>query len=269
MPLSSGGSRKGLWPLVEILQTCHFVDLTHGFSAETPHSPDFGPARVRQLYTYDDELNGRRAGFLSHEFSFAGQYGTHVDPPGHFHAGMRMLDALPVCEMILPLVVLDIEAAVARDPDTCVTLADLARWEQAHGAVPRGAFVALRSGWSRRWPSQELMLNRDASGIRHSPGWSLEVLRVLFEERAITACGHETIDTDAGLTLSLTGEGPLERYVLGRDRWQIELMANLAAVPEAGAMVVATWPKAIGASGFPARVIAIHGPDEAGMQSGE
>ena len=269
MPFSPDWSKRGLWPLIEALQTCQFVDLTHGFSADTPHSPDFGPARIRQLYSYDDELNGRRAGFLSHEFSFAGQYGTHVDPPGHFHAGMRMLDALPVAEMVLPLVVLDIADAVAQYPDTCVTLADLERWEQAHGEVPRGAFVALRSGWSRRWPSQDRMVNRDAAGIRHSPGWSLEVLRLLFEERQITACGHETIDTDAGLTLSLTGEGPLERYVLGRDRWQIELMANLAEVPQAGAMLVAAWPNAIGASGFPARVFAIHGPGGAVVQGSD
>jgi kynurenine formamidase len=253
----------GLWPLVRILRTCRFVDLTHGFSAETPHSPDFGPARIKQLYGYEDELNGRPAGFLAHEFSFAGQYGTHVDPPGHFHRGMRLLDELPVAEMVLPLAVLDITAAVERDPDSCVGLADLERWETVHGRVPAGAFVALRSGWSRRWPSQERMLNRDTAGIRHSPGWSLAALRKLFEERDITACGHETIDTDPGLTLSLTGEGPLERYVLGRDRWQIELMANLDEVPEVGAMLVASWPKAIGASGFPARIFAIHGQNEA------
>jgi kynurenine formamidase len=29
-------------------------------------------------------------------------------------------------------------------------------------------------------------------------------------------------------------------------------------VPEAGALVVATWPKPLGGSGYPARVFAIH-----------
>ena len=37
----------------------------------------------------------------------------------------------------------------------------------------------------------------------------------------------------------------------------IELLANLDKVPEAGAIVVATFPKPKGGSGFPARVFAI------------
>lgn len=247
----------GLWPLLADLRAHRFIDLTHGFSPDTPHSPDFGPAGFRRLYAYGDNLGGRPAGFMSHEYRFAGQYGTHVDPPGHFHEGGAMLDAIPVSEMVLPLVVLDIRGAVAADPDACATRADVAAWEARHGRIPDGAFVALRSGWSRRWPDQDRMLNKDGAGVRHSPGWSLDVLRLVFEERGALACGHETIDTDPGLALSLTGNGALERYVLESGRWQIELMAGLEDVPEAGAIVVASWPKPLGGSGFPARVFAI------------
>ncbi len=245
------------WLLLAALRRGRFVDLTHAFAPDTPHSPDFGPSGFRRLYTYDDVLNGRPAGFLSHEYRFAGQYGTHVDPPSHFHAGLTALDELPVSEMVLPLVKLDISLAVAADADACVTLADVEAWEARHGRIPDGAFVALCTGWSRRWPDQEAMLNRDDAGVRHSPGWSLDVLRLVFEERGAIACGHETIDTDPGRALSLTGEGALERYVLGRGRWQIELMAGLDQVPEAGAILVASWPKAREGSGFPARAFAI------------
>jgi kynurenine formamidase len=35
-------------------------------------------------------------------------------------------------------------------------------------------------------------------------------------------------------------------------------LANLDAVPEAGALVVASWPKPLSGSGYPARVFAIH-----------
>lgn len=99
-------------------------------------------------------------------------------------------------------------------------------------------------------------MNRDASGTAHFPGWSLDVLRFVFEERRATACGHETTDTDSGLSIS-RGDVSLERYVLERDAWQIELLASLADVPEAGAVVVASWPKPKAGSGFPARVFAI------------
>ena len=44
---------------------------------------------------------------------------------------------------------------------------------------------------------------------------------------------------------------------LGTDHYRIELLANLDKVPEAGAIVVVTFPKPKGGSGFPARVFAI------------
>lgn len=76
------------------------------------------------------------------------------------------------------------------------------------------------------------------------------------EERKITASGHETTDTDPGLATS-KDDYSLETCVLEQDRYQIELLTNLDEVPEAGALVIATFPKPKGGSGFPARVFAI------------
>lgn len=239
-----------LWDIWARLSQRRFIDLTHGFGPDTPRAPGLAAAEFRHLSDF-----GRGDLFQTQMFSMPGQFGTHVDPPNHFHPGAQPLDAIPVSEMILPLVVLDITQQVAADPDSRVSRADLEGWEARNGAVPRGAFVALRSGWSRRWPDQAAMVNADAAGIRHSPGWSREVLEVLFEERGITACGHETIDTDAGPDLA--DKGPLEDYILGLGRWQIEMMSNLDQLPEHGALIVASWPKPLGASGFPARVFAI------------
>jgi kynurenine formamidase len=47
------------------------------------------------------------------------------------------------------------------------------------------------------------MANRDENGIAHYPGWSLEVLKYLYEERKITASGHEPTDTDPGTSTSV------------------------------------------------------------------
>jgi len=44
---------------------------------------------------------------------------------------------------------------------------------------------------------------------------------------------------------------------LKQNHYQIELLANLDQVPEAGALVVAAFPKPKGGSGFPARVFSI------------
>lgn len=244
---------SSLWDLYRTgLAGATFTDLTHAFHPGQPHFASF-PDEERELLF--DFAKGH--GFQVHRYSIPGQWGTHVDPPVHFIEGGRTLDEIPVSEMLLPLVVLDISQRVAADPDATPTLDDVSQWEARNGRIPEKAFVALRTDWYKRWPDSDRFYNRSADGIVHTPGWSREVLEHLFTERGITAVGHEQIDTDPGLATS-AGIYALEHYVLSLDRWQIELMNNLDKVPETGALILASWPKARGGSGFPARVVAIH-----------
>ena len=251
--MSNTVKNHALWELFRTgIAPRTFTDLTHAFHAGQPHISAF-PDEVREP-VFDFSLGH---GFQVHRYSHVGQWGTHVDPPVHFIEGGRALDELSVKEMILPLVVLDISARVAVSPDTVPTLAEVQAWEARNGPIPAGAFVALRTDWHRRWPDAEAMANKDAEGVLHTPGWSQEVLTLLFEGKRIAAIGHEQADTDPGSAISKQ-DYQLERYVLAQDRWQIELVANLDQVPEAGALIVATWPKPKGGSGYPARLFAIH-----------
>ena len=101
------------------------------------------------------------------------------------------------------------------------------------------------------------MENKDTNGIAHYPGWSLPALKYLYEERKITASGHETTDTDPG-TATSKDDYSMETYILSINHYQIELLTNLDQVPEAGAIaIIITFPKPKGGSGFPARVFAI------------
>ncbi|GAB15132.1 hypothetical protein ARGLB_083_00180 [Arthrobacter globiformis NBRC 12137] len=229
-----------------------FTDLTHAFHPGQPHFPAF-PDEIREA-VFDLEKGD---GFTAHRYSIIGQWGTHVDPPSHFISGGRTLDQIPVEEMVLPLVVLDITERVTATADATPRMEDVQAWERRNGVIPSGAFVALRTGWSDRWPDAAAMANRDDHGVSHTPGWSQEVLSFLIEERSVTAVGHEQTDTDPGLATSRQ-DFTLETYVLAQNRWQIELMANLDGLPEAGAALFATWPKPLRGSGFPARVFAIH-----------
>lgn len=238
----------------QILQTKKFVDLTHAFGPGIPHWKGFPEEKRETIYSFEKKAGTLGDGFFAETFTHVGQWGTHVDPPAHFVKGLRTVDQIELKEMMLPLVVIDVHEECAEDPDYTLTMERVERWEKQHGVIPAGAFVAMRSDWSKKWPDATAMDNKDAAGTPHFPGWSIETLKFLYETRKITASGHETTDTDPGNTKT---EGALETYLLGTNHYQIELLANLDQVPEAGAMVISTFPKPKGGSGFPARVFAI------------
>jgi kynurenine formamidase len=248
--------QPSLLDLYAVLKTKTFVDLTHAFGPGIPHWPGFPEEKRETLYYYDEGVGSLGSGFFAQRYTIVGQWGTHVDPPAHFARGLRTVDEIDVKEMLLPLVVLDVHEATAKNPDYTLTMTDIEQWEKWHGPIPERSFVAMRTDWSKRWPDAAKMRNEDAKKVAHYPGWSLETLKYLYEKRKITASGHETTDTDPGVATS-KDDYSLETYILKTNHYQIELLANLDKVPEFGALVVVSFPKPRKGSGFPARVFAI------------
>ena len=246
----------GLWEDLAKLQGCKWVDLTHPLTNESPYwggIPDGSVELCKTVFDYDEEMLSCRI----HTYKFPGQFGTHVDFPNHFTPGAVGSEAYGVADAAHPLCVIDITAKVAENPDCAVTLADVEAWEAKHGCIPEGAFVALRTDWSKRWPDNNALNNFDDEGGEHCPGWSMEVIRFLYEERGIAMNGHETLDTDASYLAVEADDLAIERYVLDNGHLQVELMANLDQVPEAGAIIFVAWPHIEGATGLPARVWAV------------
>jgi kynurenine formamidase len=252
-------ANKSLFGVWHVLRQKEFVDLTHTFEPGIPHWPGFPDEQRELLYWYDDQPPGPGTlgtGFYAQLYTHVGQWGTHVDPPAHFIRGLRTVDQISVKEMVMPLVVIDVHEKVAANPDYTITMDDVLAWEKRNGRIPEGSFVAMRTDWSKRWPDPAAMRNEDASGVAHYPGWSMDVLKHLYEVRKITASGHEPTDTDPGVATS-KGDYSLEAYILSTNHYQIELLTDLDQVPESGALVVAAFPKPKDGSGFPARVFAI------------
>lgn len=243
-------SPAGLMDAYQIVHAARFIDLTHAFEPGIPHWHGFPDETVRTLYTYKSDR------FLAQMFCHVGQWGTHVDAPAHFAPGTATVDRLDPKQMFLPLAVIDVHDKVTRDPDYALSMADIRAWEAVHGPIPDGAFVAMRTDWSKRWPSQSAMENKDAKGTSHYPGWSMAVLQYLYGVRHAVATGHETTDTDPGVAAS-HGDYSLESWILHHGHYQIEMLTNLDRVPQAGALVIVSFAKPRGGSGFPARVVAI------------
>ncbi|MGH7938677.1 MAG: cyclase family protein, partial [Chthoniobacterales bacterium] len=198
LPWPALGKEPSLWPVQQQLVGERLIDLTHAFAPGIPHWPGFPDEKRRTIYWYNKKPGMMGDGFFAEVFTHVGQWGTHVDPPAHFKKGGRTVDEITLKEMILSLVVIDVHREVAKDPDYTLTVERIKKWEAEHGPIPAGAFVAMRTDWSKRWPNGAAMQNKDAKGVAHYPGWSLAALKYLYEKRRVTANGHETTDTDPG-----------------------------------------------------------------------
>jgi kynurenine formamidase len=234
--------------VARFLQSRKTVDLTHAFSPDTPVWSGFGQAKftpafdpkTKKPYTLKED------GFRTTYYDMVGQYGTHVDPPAHFAEGGITMDKIPLKQMILPLIVLDNTGYQKKDENHAFSVADLKAWEKKHGRIPKGSFVALRTDMGKDFEKNPERFKRAPF-----PAWSFETIKFLYEQRGVTATGHESLDTDT------TDKMDSETYILSKGHYQIEVMANLDKVPPRGALIVVTWPKVKDGLGFPARAFAI------------
>ena len=110
-----------------VIASKRFVDLTHSFDPRSPVWSGFGQAKMtpaadpktQRPYTIQED------GFRTTLYEFVGQYGTHVDPPAHFDEKGITMDAIPLKQMILPLIVLDATPYLQTDPNHAFSLTDL------------------------------------------------------------------------------------------------------------------------------------------------
>ncbi|WP_243094634.1 cyclase family protein [Thermus thalpophilus] len=223
------------------------VDLTHELSPEIPLFPGAEPMRITTLVTV------RQNGYYGNRLDLWEHSGTHMDAPAHFAEGGLTAEKLPVASLIAPLAVIHIHERAAKDPDAQVTVDDILAYERQHGRLPKGAFVAMHSGWEARWRNPKAFLNQDASGTLHFPGFSPEAAEFLVREREIVGVGVDTLSLDHGPSKDFKAHVTL----LGAGKYGLENLANLAQVPPAGALLFVGGPKHQKASGGPVRAVAV------------
>ena len=246
-----------LWDFFNELQANYeLVDLTHPLGNDSPYWAGIPEGSVELCKTCFDWGNPM-LDCLIQTFKFPGQFGTHVDFPGHFIKGGKLSESYGVRNMIYPLCIVDISAKVANDVHYAATADDIKAYEKIHGDIPDGAFVALYSGWAKHWPDMNAISGIADDGSENFPGWSLDALKYIYETCNAAANGHETLDTDASVEAAKAGDLACERYVLSKGKLQVEVMTNLDKVAPAGALLIVTWTNIIGATGLPARLIAI------------
>jgi isatin hydrolase len=253
---------KLLQQLVEEIRSgkLRVIDLTQPLSSDTPilplplqfaNTPGF---ELRELSRYDE----RGPAWYWNAFSTGEHTGTHFDAPIHWVSGKDLpdnsVDRIPVHKFIGTACVINVVAKVAADPDFLLTPEAVKDWEREHGKIPAGAWVLLRTGWSKRKGADYINLKDD--GL-HTPGWSKECSQFLASERDVLGVGVETVGTDAGKAVAFDPPFSNHFFMHGSGKFGLASLTNLEQLPPTGAVVIAAPLKIVNGSGSPLRVIAI------------
>jgi kynurenine formamidase len=232
-----------------VIATNNVVDLTHVLSPAFPifPAPANFPIRVTSATTIAKD------GYNSNKWELVEHHGTHLDAPGHFARNGVTADRLAPQTLIVPAAVIDLRERTLRNVDSTVTVDDLKAWEKTHGRLPGQCGVFLNSGWDAKGGDAKAFLGQDSSKTLHFPGFSKAACEWLVHERDVAGLGVDTLSLDFGPSKDFAAHG----VWLGAGKWGLECIANLSKLPPVGATVFVGAPKVIGASGGPARVLAV------------
>jgi kynurenine formamidase len=245
-----------LWDSLEKMKQLKWVELSHSLNNDSPYwagIPEGSVELGKVVFDWGNPMLECRI----QTFKFPGQFGTHIDFPGHFVQGAALSDAFGVRDAVFPLCVIDVTEKVAADCHYAVTVQDIQDYEAKYGPIPDGAFVALRTDWYKNWPDMDALSGAAEDGSENFPGWSLDALKYIYEVRSASANGHEALDTDASAEAAKAGDLACERYVLEQGKLQVEVLRNLDQVAPAGAVIFVAWPRIEGAVGLPVRCWAV------------
>jgi kynurenine formamidase len=181
--------------------------------------------------------------------------GTHFDAPVHWATGKdyaaNATDTIDPQRLVGPACVIDKSADAASNTDTLLTVDDVLAWEAQHGVIPKGAWVLMRTDWSKRTTAADFLNDS------HTPGPDSAVMKFLIAERDIQGFGVETVGTDAGQAATFDVPFPCHTLMHGANKFGLASLANLDRLPATGAIVVAAPLKLKNGSGSPLRVVAL------------
>jgi kynurenine formamidase len=236
------------------LAAYELVDLTHPCNEETIYWPS-PPARFR-LERLAYGLTDKGYFYAAHTLAAPEHGGTHLDAPLHFADGKRSAEAIPLEQLIAPVVVIDVSERAAADRDYRLTAADVRRFEERHGRIASGSVVLLRTGWSRFWPNRKRYLGDDTKGDAsnlHFPSYGEEAARLLVEQRKVGVLGADVASIDYGPSESFE----VHQIAAAANVAGLENLTHLDQLPPRGAVIIALPMKIEGGSGGPLRAVAL------------
>jgi kynurenine formamidase len=241
--------------------TIKVVDLTQPLGPDTPViglPPQFGASPGVTMNTIS-KFDDKGPGWYWNTISMGEHTGTHFDAPVHWITGKDLpdnrCDTIPAKRFVGPACVIDVSTDVAANADFLLMPAHVEEWEKQNGRIPAGAWVLLRTDWSKRTdPKKFLNVGNDGP---HSPGFHKSTSELLAKDRNVLGVGVETVGTDAGQAGMFDPPFPNHSTMHGNGKFGLASLTNLDQLPATGAVVIAAPLKIVNGSGSPLRVIAL------------
>lgn len=237
------------------------VDLTQPLSPDTPVidlPPIFAqspPLSIEKISQYDEA----GPAWYWNTITLGEHTGTHFDAPVHWVTGRdyayNTTDTIPVQQFVGPACVIDVSKESMEYEDFLLTREHVQAWEGENGRISPGAWVLMRTDWSKR-RGREAFLNIKEDGP-HSPGPHADCIRFLAHERDVLGFGVETVGTDAGQAANFDPPFPCHNLMHGAGKLGLASLSNLDQLPATGAVIVAAPLKIVNGSGSPLRVLAL------------
>jgi kynurenine formamidase len=241
--------------------TIKVVDLTQPLGPETPViglPPQFGASPGVTMNTIS-KFDDKGPGWYWNTISMGEHTGTHFDAPVHWITGKDLpdnrCDTIPAKRFVGAACVIDVSSDVAKNEDFLLMPEHVEAWEKQHGRIPAGAWVLLRTDWSKRSDAKKF-LNVGSDGP-HSPGFHKSTSQLLAKDRDVLGVGVETVGTDAGQAGGFDPPFPNHSTMHGAGKFGLASLVNLDQLPPTGAVVIAAPLKIVNGSGSPLRVIAL------------
>ena len=237
------------------------IDLTQTLRPSTPvialppPMANSKPFSIEEISRYDD----RGPGWYWNNITMGEHTGTHFDAPVHWVTGQHyadgFTDTLPVQRFVAPAVVIDCSKEAAADEKFVMEPAHIEAWEAKHGRIPDGAWVLMRTDWSKRTdPAKFLNMKEDGP---HTPGPSTAAITFLVKERDVNGWGVEAVGTDHGQAFAFEPAFPAHNLMHGAKKLGLASLTNLDQLPPTGALLITPPLKIEKGSGSPLRVLAL------------
>lgn len=222
------------------MQNYKIIDLTHTVHPQIPTwdlTCGYFVKTMRDYHHCEGEFK-----FRSQSLDIRASAGTHIDSPLHCFEGRHDVSEIPVEQLIVTCVVIDVSKE--KNAHYKATVQDIENFEEKYGQIKSRSFVIFYTGWSKFWNDPKKYHNKLVF-----PSVSKDAAQFLLK-RDIVGLGIDTLSPDCDEKGSF-----VHSIILGAGKFIIENIANADKLPATDSTILIMPLKIQGAAESPVRLI--------------